>query len=116
MNQFLESARFDIRQTSLNHRQTIPDADGVLRIVISHHDPGVPNWLDTTNYVDGLIGGRYILPESTPDASLRTVEFSKIRDYLPAATPTVSPQERAVALHTRKRSLQARLPKLGSWM
>jgi hypothetical protein len=116
INKFVETVRFDIRQTSLNNRQAILDEDGVFRAVISHHDPGVPNWLDTTNYVEGFIGGRYILPESKPEPTLRTIELSKVRDYLPASTPIVNALERSEGLRDRRQVLRARLPTEAGWM
>ena len=39
---WLESGDFAHRQTSLNHRQTFVDDDGLLRIVVCTTDPGVP--------------------------------------------------------------------------
>ena len=34
------------RQTSLSHEQVSIDGDGRVRVVVSHRDPGVANWLD----------------------------------------------------------------------
>jgi hypothetical protein len=42
------------RQTSLNMTQAEPDADGMYRLVLSHRDPGVHNWLDTTGLRCGI--------------------------------------------------------------
>ena len=37
------------RFTSINQAQAIADDDGKFRIVLTHRDPGVANWLDTTD-------------------------------------------------------------------
>jgi hypothetical protein len=42
------------RQTSLNMTQAVPDDDGRYRLVLSHRDPGVHNWLDTTGLRCGV--------------------------------------------------------------
>jgi hypothetical protein len=36
--------------------------DGSFRIVLSHQNPGVPNWLDTEGRPFGLVFWRYMLP------------------------------------------------------
>ena len=48
-----ESHDFANHQSSLNGFQAENDADGALRWVIAHRDPGVPNWLDTTDAYSG---------------------------------------------------------------
>ena len=49
---------FTNRVTSLNDRQVQVDPDRPVRFIISHNDPGVHNWLDTS----GLEGGVVLLP------------------------------------------------------
>ncbi|MGE0388444.1 MAG: DUF1214 domain-containing protein [Gammaproteobacteria bacterium] len=41
------------RQVSLTRAQSVPDADGRVRIVLAHRDPGVANWLDTSGMRQG---------------------------------------------------------------
>ena len=48
---------------SLNRAQTVAGADGSVRIVIAHRDPGVPNWLSTEGRAFGLVYWRFMLPE-----------------------------------------------------
>lgn len=50
------------RQTSLNPAQTHVDADGMIRIVLAHSDPGVRNWLDTLGHRQGAIHVRLSPP------------------------------------------------------
>lgn len=50
-------------QVSLNRAQSVPDADGTVRIVVAHRDPGVPNWISTEGRPFGLVFWRFMLPE-----------------------------------------------------
>jgi hypothetical protein len=105
---FWEALDWARRQASINGHQAVLDDDGVFRAVISHTDPGVPNWLDTAGRPHGLIAARYFRAESTPVPTLRTVPLAKLRDELPASTPTVTPEERQESLRARARSVRRR--------
>ena len=39
------------------------DSEGVFRAVISHTDPGVPNWLDTAGHTQGIRSLRPTVPK-----------------------------------------------------
>ena len=36
-------------------------------MVVAHEDPGVPNWLDTTDERQGVVFVRCLLPEERPE-------------------------------------------------
>ncbi len=95
-------------QSSLNHRQASVDADGVLRVVVSCSDPGVPNWLDTTGYETGVIQCRFMGCEPLPNPTVGLVPLDAIRDRLPDSTPSVAPAERDRALLARAAAAQLR--------
>ena len=72
-NRFQQTFDFANRQVSLNRKQATPEADGSVRMVLAHQDPGVPNWLDTEGRPFGLVFWRFMLPEGeieTPRAEL----------------------------------------------
>lgn len=101
-NQDWTALDWHLRKTSVNGHQAAVDPDGKLRIVISHRDPGVPNWLDTSTQVSGLIAVRYYrLAGDIAAHRLRVVPFERLRDELPAGTPTISPEERQAELRSR---------------
>ncbi|HKY92823.1 MAG TPA: DUF1214 domain-containing protein [Nevskiaceae bacterium] len=104
-----ESMDPHVRQSSLNLRQARLDADGLLRIVISQRDPGVPNWLDTSGRTLGLLSGRYYKAERVPIPTLKTVPFASLGDHLPDGTPRIAPVERQARLHARRASAFRRL-------
>jgi hypothetical protein len=104
-----EAMPYHERMTSLNFRQSRLDTDGVLRIVISHQDPGVPNWLDTSGRTLGLLSGRYYKAESAPLPTLRVVPLGTVREHLPSETPRVTAAERQATLRRRRESAFRRL-------
>lgn len=64
-------------QVSLNRAQSVADADGTVRVVLAHRDPGVPNWLTTEGRAFGLVFWRFMLPEgdiATPSAEVVPVD------------------------------------------
>ncbi len=110
-NVWIESFDYQTRQTSLNWFQSTADDDGIIRYVLAHTDPGVPNWLDISGHPDGGIFMRWQSPSDAqyPDKpTVKRVAFDEIRDNLPASHPSVSPEERAAALLDRYRSVNKR--------
>lgn len=108
VSHFWEALDWYDRQTSINGHQAHVDSDGVFRAVISHSDPGVPNWLDTAGRPEGLIAARYFRAASTPVPSLRTVPLEKLDAELPPDTPRVTPEERQASLRARAASVRRR--------
>jgi hypothetical protein len=90
------------RQTSLNGSQLRRDADGRVRVVIAHRDPGVPNWLDTAGHREGIVQYRYIWTKNDPQPSARLLREGELAAALPGDTPRVSPEERRRAIALRQ--------------
>jgi hypothetical protein len=80
------------------------DEDGVVRAVVAHEDPGVPNWLETSGYEQGFLLLRYLGNDSAPEPSCRVIPFEKLAAALPFPTRTVSKEERASERRTRRRA------------
>jgi MYXO-CTERM domain-containing protein len=110
-NLWVESIDYQTHQTSLNWFQSTPDEDGIIRYVLAHEDPGVPNWLDIKGHPDGGIFMRWQSPSSDhyPDKPIvKQVAFGDIRANLPDGHPTVTLEERAVVLQERYQAVNAR--------
>jgi hypothetical protein len=107
---WFRSFEYASRQTSVNGAQAVLDADGRVRVVIAHRDPGVPNWLDACGQPEGMIQYRYVWARSRPQPSVRVVPFAALREALPHGHPRVSPEERRRALAAREAHLQRREP------
>jgi hypothetical protein len=108
-----ESIEYANQLGSLNGHQMTADADGVLRIVLAHRDPGVPNWVDTTGHREGFMTPRWTYsetpaPEDWPTITATKVPFDEIRKHLPAATGVVSPEQRREQIRIRQRHVQRR--------
>jgi hypothetical protein len=107
-NALYETTDWYDNHSSLNDTQARPDADGVLRIVVSARDPGVPNWLDTAGYPSGAVQGRWYNCDTQPIPSVRKVALADVRKSLPAETATVTPQQRDRIIRERRAVLQQR--------
>jgi len=108
-----ESLEYANRLGSLNGSQTQVDEDGVIRLVVAHRDPGVPNWLDTSGQREGFLTPRWAYSERPdedqwPSISAKKVRFDEIRQHLPAATPVVSELQRREQVAIRQRHVQRR--------
>ena len=107
-NPIYETTDWVNNQSSLNDAQAPLDKDGVLRIVVSAKDPGVPNWLDTAGYAQGVIQGRWTECDDQPVPRVEKVRLAAVREHLPAETPTVTPVERERSLRDRRAAQQQR--------
>ncbi|MGE0387551.1 MAG: hypothetical protein AB7Q97_22710 [Gammaproteobacteria bacterium] len=97
------------RITALNDRQSRIDADGRVRYVVAHADPGVQNWLDTGGYPTGSVFYRWIWSQDAPAPESRVVPLAQVRAHLPADTPAFSVADRRAQLAARRLHLQRRL-------
>jgi hypothetical protein len=95
-------------QSGLNGHQARLDSDGKFRAALAMSDPGVPNWIDTVGHRKGLMIGRWTDSDSSPTPTVTRVPLSDVREYLPAETPVVTPEEREHSLRLRRRGAQLR--------
>jgi hypothetical protein len=108
-----ESHDFANHQSSLNGKQMEIDDDGVLRWVVAHRDPGIPNWVDTTGHPEGFLVPRWAYTETPPQEDWPTVKatkvsFSEIRNHLPKNVREVSGDERRERIRERQLHIQRR--------
>jgi hypothetical protein len=105
---WMESLDFANRVTSLNGHQMQIDDDGRYRVVISHRDPGVPNWLDTTGLREGMIATRYIRTADVPSQTGQLVKLDQIRNVLAPTTPSMSVDQRRAQIAIRQAHVATR--------
>jgi hypothetical protein len=107
-NEIYETTDWYNNYSSLNDSQARADKDGVLRIVVSAKDPGVPNWLDTAGYPRGVVQGRWTGCATQPIPSVKKVTVAEVRDVLPRDTPLVTPVQRQAQIRARRLVLEQR--------
>ncbi|MBB4860085.1 hypothetical protein HNO88_003423 [Novosphingobium chloroacetimidivorans] len=105
---FVGSMDFLHRPTSYTPARTRVDADGVVRLVLSHDDPGVHNWLDTQGFSDGNLTYRNLMSRNAATFRTKLVRRSELMAHLPADTAMVTPEERAAMLLERYRAIKLR--------
>ena len=105
---YWESIDYATRQSSLNGHQATLDADGTLRAVICHDDPGFANWLDPGGHTQGSIAARFLRADHAPSPSLRVVSRQRLDAEMPDDAARVTPQARAGILDRRRRAVLRR--------
>ena len=105
---WFESGDLAHAQTSLNDVQAHTDRDGVVRAVVSHHDPGVPNWIDTEGRPVGMCIYRWVGASDMPAADAVAVPLAELRRHLPADHPTVTEDQRRRQLDARRQGVHRR--------
>jgi hypothetical protein len=99
---WLHTIDFRTRQSTLNSEQIVPDSDGAIRIVLSHRDPGVANWLDAAGYTKGQILLRNYRSSTSSVPSIRIVKFADLEKELPKTMKRITSEERAAVLAKRR--------------
>ena len=61
---------------ALAHRE----ADGSIRLIVAHDDPGVPNWLSTAGHSSGTMCFRWVRAAQHPQPGCRVVKLASLRN------------------------------------
>ena len=101
-NIWWESLDYINRTASYNDSQAIADSDGQYRFVISHQDPGVPNWLDPSGHTEGAILFRMQKAKDIVNPALKLVPLADLQKHLPKDTPGVSGEQRQEEITMRR--------------
>jgi len=97
------SLDFSSRQSSLNNHEISVDGDGVFRVVVSHDDPGVNNWLDPCGRLEGTIVFRNYRATTAPVPTTRLVKTTQLPAIL-AQAKIVSPTQREQMMERRRKA------------
>lgn len=103
-NVWSESLDYASKQTSLNSAQAVLDSDKHYRYVLSHSDPGIPNWLDVSDHPRGSIFMRWLKPTAEkvpPKPTVQKVKLDELMGHLPEDTPHVTKAQRRDILKQR---------------
>ena len=108
------STDYEHYQSSLTGAQSQADPDGFFRYVISTRNPGIANWLDTTDHPRGVIMLRWqrVARELTADDGPRVelVAFDDVPKHLPHYEANqVSPEQYAARIADRQVGIARRM-------
>ena len=96
------------RVTALNGNQVHVDADGKVRLVVAHRDPGAQNWLDAASERRVFFFFRWIWANDGPQPVARKVKLAEVRKALPPGTPGFGRKQREAQIEMRRKHLALR--------
>lgn len=108
MGVFFNSMDFLYRPVSYTPSRTKVDNDGKVRLILTHHDPGYHNWMDTQGFERGNVTYRHMLEGRPVPLTTRVVKHAELVDALPTDTATVTPDERVAAMWARFNGIRQR--------
>ena len=79
-NYWMESLDYRYHRIHTNKHLAHYEDDGSIRIVVSHADPSLPNWLETTGHSSGTMCFRWIRADKPVQPSTRVVRFGDLSD------------------------------------
>ena len=97
-----ETMDYRYRLCSLNSHHAQLEEDGSLLVVISHADPGLPNWLDPSGHDEGYVTFRWIGADSHPRPVAEQIRLSDLDRHLPVTVRRITPAERAEQQRRRR--------------
>ncbi len=107
-NYWWETMDYRYRLANTNCHYAALEEDGELIVVVSHDDPGVPNWLDPSGHSEGYVTYRWMIADHYPVPTCQQVKRSALFDHLPAGMKQIGPAERREQLAGRRRGIVQR--------
>ena len=108
MGVFFNSMDYLYRPVSYTPSRTKVDSDGKVRLILSHEDPGLHNWMDTQGFERGNVTYRNLMSEAHTVFRTEVVKRSGLAAALPADTARVTPEERLGQMRERFNGIRQR--------
>jgi hypothetical protein len=83
-NYWMESLDYRYHRASLNKHSARLDDDGGCTIVLAHHDPGHPNWLETAGHASGTLCLRWVGAREPVHPTTQLLHLPGVRHHLHA--------------------------------
>jgi len=77
-NYWMESLDYQHFTIHTNKHLATYQADGSITIIVTHQDPGLPNWISTCDHESGTMCFRWIRAKNHPQPSTRVVKISSL--------------------------------------
>jgi hypothetical protein len=110
MGVFFNSMDYLYRPVSYTPSRTNVSADGKIRLILCHTDPGYANWLDTQGFERGNVTFRNLMSEAGTEFRTTVVKQSQLGTALPADTARVTHEERLRQMRDRFDGIRRRFP------
>ncbi len=98
---FMNSMDYLYRPVSITPSRARIDADGRIRLILAHDDPGYANWIDTQGFVEGNLTYRHMLEGMPATIETQLVDRARLANVLPGNSPMVTPAERIAEMRDR---------------
>jgi hypothetical protein len=108
MGVFYNSMDFLYRPVSFTSGRTRRDADGKVRLIVTHEDPGYLNWVDTQGFERGNITYRHLGGEGHTVLHTKLVKLPVLSSALPSDSARATPEERKRQLFERFNGIRQR--------
>ncbi len=109
-NYWWETMDYRHRLANTNDHYAVLEENGELIVVVSHADPGLPNWLDPSGHSEGYVTYRWIGTDSYPAPQCEQIKAAELLRHLPADVKRITPGERREQLEARRRGVCKRFP------
>ncbi|WP_420443436.1 DUF1214 domain-containing protein [Candidatus Poriferisodalis sp.] len=77
-NYWMESLDYRHFTIHTNKHLAHYEADGSVRLIVAHEDPGLPNWLDTAGHTSGTMCFRWVRAAEHPQPRCRVVKLNSL--------------------------------------
>src|SRR5262249_57649934 len=98
MGAVFNSMDYLYRPVSYTPARTAVDADGKVRLILAHDDPGYHNWLDTQGFTRGNLTYRNIMSSDVTRFRTRRVKRGELGAAPPRGSARGTPGERAAQM------------------
>jgi hypothetical protein len=78
-NHWMESLEYRYFRIHVNKHSAVYQKDGSVRVVVSHQDPGLPNWIQTAGHQSGTMLWRWIRADAHPVPRTRVVRLDELK-------------------------------------
>ena len=78
-NYWMESLDYRYHDVHTNKHLAQYEADGSVRLVVAHEEPGLPNWIDTAGHASGTMCFRWVRSDAHPEPRTRVVKLRELK-------------------------------------
>lgn len=107
-NYWFETMDYRHRLSGTNCHHAVLEENGEMIAVLSHDDPGIPNWFDASGYAAGYIVCRWVGADSWPEPQVERVKRADLSSHLPATVKRIDASGRQEQLAAHRRGIMKR--------